>query len=124
MLDKFTNTILKKISEYTQGEEYVIINLEELKNSLPFKSDNEGLLSTIKFLQKQEMITLKYSDDQNVCLSVTPQGRQYLEEQKELLKQRLTKVRKSLVAGVGVFIAAMLGSIVGQLIVKFFEWLF
>lgn len=124
MLDKITKTILQKISESVQGEEFIIIKLDELKASLPFKCDNEGLISSIKFLQKQEMLTLKYSDEENVCLAILPQGRLYLEEQEALLKQRLKSVRKGLFSGIGVFIAAMLGTIAGQLIIKFFEWLF
>lgn len=124
MLDKLTKTILKKISESVQGEEYVIIKLEELKNSLPFKSDNDGLMSSVKFLQKQEMISLKYSDEENICLAILPQGRLYLEEQEAIVKQRFKNIRKNILSGVGFFIAAMLGAIVGQLILRLFEWLF
>ncbi|HEY8419395.1 MAG TPA: hypothetical protein VIL03_03065 [Clostridia bacterium] len=123
MLDKLTRTVLKKISESAQGEEYIIIKLDELKEALPFKSDKEGLLSSIKFLQKQEMVSLKYSDEDNVCLAILPQGRLYLEEQEALVKQKLKKARRSIVSWLGVFLAAMLGTIVGQLIIKFFEWL-
>ncbi|HEY8443990.1 MAG TPA: hypothetical protein VIL24_04250 [Clostridia bacterium] len=124
MLDKLTRTILKKISESVQGEEYIIIKLDELKDSLPFKSDKEGLMSSIKFLQKQDMISLKYSDEDNVCLAIMPQGRLYLEEQEALVKQKLKKAKKSIFSGIGVFLAALLGTIAGQLIIKFFEWLF
>lgn len=124
MLDKLTRTVLKKISEMVSGEEYIIIKLSELIKALPFQSDNEGLASSIKFLQKQEMIAVKYSDTENICLTVLPAGRIYLEEQETVVKKQIQKVRKGLLSGLGVFLAAMLGTIAGQAVIKLFELLF
>lgn len=124
MLDKLTRTVLKKIGEMVTGEEYIIIKLSELKKALPFQCDNECLASSIKFLQKQEMIAVKYSDNENICLTVLPTGRIYLEEQETVLKKQIQKVRKGLLSGLGVFLAAMLGTIAGQAVIKLFAILF
>jgi hypothetical protein len=124
MLDKLTKTVLKKIGEIVKGDEYIIIKVSELQSSLPFSSDNEGLSSSIKFLQKQELIAVKYSDAENICLTVLPSGRLYLEEQETVIKKKIQKVRKGLLSGLGVFLAAMLGTIAGQAVIKLFEILF
>ena len=124
MLDKLTKTVLKKIGEIVKGDEYIIIKVSELQSSLPFSSDNEGLSSSIKFLQKQELIAVKYSDAENICLTVLPSGRLYLEEQETVIKKKIQKVRKGLLSGLGVFLAAMLGTIAGQAVIKLFKILF
>ncbi|HEY8390078.1 MAG TPA: hypothetical protein VIL26_03910 [Clostridia bacterium] len=124
MLDKQTKLVLKKIGSMVSGEEYIIIKLSELKSALPFQCDNEGLAASIKFLQKEQMVAVKYSDIENVCLTVLPAGRIYLEEQEAAVKKQIQKVKKGLLSGLGVFFAAMLGTIVGQAIIKLFELIF
>lgn len=121
MLDKRTGIILKAIAKMVEGEEFVILKIEEIIASLPFKCDIDNITATIKFLGKQEFLGIKYYDTQNICLTVLPTGRLYLEKQNANLKHRVKNLKKALFWGIGLFLIATAGTIAGNLILKLIE---
>ena len=97
---------------------YKIIEISELiKGMLPrYKSDAEGIAQIIKFLSGNDLIDVKYSDENVYCVAVLPKGR-VIEESDQTKKQGKTLGRWFIaVMLIGCFAAAFLGAFVANLI--------
>ena len=82
MLDKKTYAVLKALNKLSEGNAYKVITADEIIASLAAKSqyDVEGIKQIISFLEKQEYLTIKFSEDNTYCYSLTPKARISLEQ--------------------------------------------
>ena len=82
MLDKKSNAVLKALNKLTEGATYKVITSEEIIANLTQKSqyDAESLKQIIDFLEKQDYINIKFSEENTYCYSILPKARIYLEQ--------------------------------------------
>lgn len=88
VLDIKTKLILKILIKECPSGRYKIVDGKDVISSLPqrYKTDLDGLDEILSFLERQEMISIKYDDDGLYCMSVLPLG--YEEGSKSLSKQK------------------------------------
>ncbi len=116
MLDKSTTQILKALSKLSDGVSYKVITSEEIISSLKDKSqyDLESLKQIIDFLEKQEYINIKFSEENTYCYSLLPKARIYLEQENSKTKNQ--KDSKPYLNYIFIAFASFLGSILALLL--------
>ena len=118
MLDKRSAKMMSALLQFCADGSYKIIEIRDLvKAMLPrYKFDADGISQVIKYLAGNEMIDVKYSDENVYCIAVLPKGRVYEESE--------TKTKKSSTVGgwliailvSGCFFASFLGALVAGFI--------
>ena len=88
MLDIKTKLILKILIKECPYGRYKIVDGKDVISALPqrYKTDLDGLEETFSYLERQEMISIKYNDEGLYCLSVLPLG--FEEGAKTLVQQK------------------------------------
>jgi len=120
MLDKRTTQLLLKLMKYCQDGSYKIIEKTELAPDKSAKALSESD-RMISFLRDNELIDIKYTDDNVYCLTVMPKGRTAIENMrfKNRETQRLsgrTMCIMIVVCTLAAFVGAFLGTLVAGLI--------
>ncbi len=83
MLDKKTNAVLKALNKLSEGSAYKVITIDDVLNILTQKSqyDNESIKQILNFLETQQYINIKFSEENTYCYSLLPKARIYLEQE-------------------------------------------
>jgi hypothetical protein len=118
MLDKRSIKFLNNILVICGDGSYKIIETNDLiKGMLPrYKVDAEAISQITKFLVGNEMIDIKYNDENVYCMAVLPKARVYIES-KSYQKKDTSTARLLIVAGMlGSFLAAFLGTLLANII--------
>jgi len=116
MLDKRTIAVLKALNRLADGNAYKVITSEEILMCLSQKNqyDLDSIKQIISFLEKQEYVAIKFSEENTYCYSLLPKARIYLEQEFNKPKQKKTKFSLSLY--VFVMIASFIGTMLALLI--------
>ncbi|MCL2228242.1 MAG: hypothetical protein FWC00_00255 [Firmicutes bacterium] len=114
MLDKQTSKFLKVIAKICEDGSYKIIEKSFLS------AYTASVDQMIRFLQDNEMIDVKYSDEGVYCLSVLPKGRVTIETART--GGRNPKIgNRNLLILIGVaFLASFIGAFLGTLLAGVF----
>ena len=124
MLDKRSEAMLRIINEECKEGSYKVLEMDDLIRAMPkkFKIDTDGISQLIGYLKKGEYLSVKYVDNEVVCLSPLPRGRRIFEVEEENKKQKKRKKLKiffiiflSLVLAFGVVLA---GSYISKTFLK------
>lgn len=85
MLDKRSFALLDVINNVCLNSGYKVIEFNTLLEHMPkcFGIDKEGIKECIVALSEREYISVKYEDDNEVCLSPLPKGRLVFESKTE-----------------------------------------
>lgn len=77
MIDSRSFALLKVLNAECSGQGYKVFCIEDLKLSLPpaYAATSEGIRETLKALCDREYISVKYEDDNEVCLKPLVKGR-------------------------------------------------
>lgn len=112
MLDKRTIAVLKVLNKLADGNAYKVITSEEILISLTQKSqyDLDSIKQILNFLEKQEYVAIKFSEDNTYCYSLLPKARIFLEQENNKPKQKKTKYTLSL------YVFVMLASFIGTML--------
>lgn len=119
MLDIYSKTILKfLVNECNEGS-YKVIDAEDIVEIMPpkYKLNSQKVAEIIKHLENSGYISVKYSDDEQFCLSPRPFGRQIIESEendKQKKKENMGILCYALIFGFA-FFGALLGTILGNL---------
>ena len=110
MLDKKTIAVLKALNKLADGNAYKVITSEEILTCLTQKSqyDLDTVKQIISFLEKQEYINIKFSEESTYCYSLLPKGRIFLEQ--ETNKPKGKKLKFSIYNYVLIMFASFIGS--------------
>lgn len=120
MLDIKSKLVLKILLKECPNGGYALVDAKDIISSMPsrYRIDSDGLENILIFLERQEMISIKYDDEGLYCVCVLPLGNEALEnegnQKREEKSSRLwlfvvVSSLSSLVAGVlGVLIANIL----------------
>ena len=116
MLDKKTYAVLKALNKLSEGSAYKVVTAEEIISSLAAKSqyDSDAIKQIISFLEKQEYIVIKFSEDNTYCYSLTPKARISLEQDGG--RQKSNKKMPQILNYIFVMIAAFLGSMLALIV--------
>lgn len=117
MLDNRSKYILKFIVKECNEGSYKILEICDITANLPkkFNADNNIVVQTLKHLENGGYISVKYSDDDEVCLCPMPFGRQTVEN--EITSTRTKIESPSLVLVIFLaFLFAFLGAFLGTII--------
>ncbi|MCQ2399294.1 MAG: hypothetical protein MJ072_02175 [Clostridia bacterium] len=78
MLNKSSAVVLNTLRSLLSGSAYEVFKVAEIFSALPVTAElsEEELKNEIAFLNDGEYISVKYQDDDEICLAVMPKGRQ------------------------------------------------
>lgn len=117
MLDKKSVSVLKAMNKLALGSAYKVVTTDEIMAILAQKSqyDNDSLKDIINFLEKQEYVNVKFSEDNTYCYSITPKGNIYLEQSDGKSKSHMVKTNNFLpylYVAIASFVGTMLALII------------
>ena len=118
MLDKSTAKLLSVVSKICADGSYKIIEIGDLiKEMLPrFHVDAGNIGHMMRYLADNEMIDIKYNDENVFCIAILPKGRVATEmPRNEKQDRRMKKAFLALLYG-GCFLAAFVGGLVGAIV--------
>jgi len=118
MLDKNTVKLLMYLATVCEDSNFKVIDRDDLAKAVSKKADNATVRAILKFLQDNDMIDKKYSDETQYCLSVLPKGRVYVETLREKRKEIKISRKMARFIILGSFIAALAGVLVGDLLLR------
>lgn len=89
MLDKASNAVLKALNKLAEGTAYKVVTSEEILFYLNRNQfDVDSIKQVMDFLEKQEYINIKFSEENTYCYSLLPKARIYLEQDNSKPKRR------------------------------------
>ena len=111
MLDKRSIVLLNQINSKCDGSGYKIFSFEELLSLMPMKLglEREGLKEILANLSNNELISIKYNDQNAVCLRPLIKGRVAIENLNEKQENEGFLKRK-------LFLFSFYGSVVGGIV--------
>lgn len=116
MLDKKSLTLLKALNKLSAGSAYKVITADEILACLTQKSmyDFDTIKEILDFLEKQEYINIKFSEENTYCYSLLPKARIYLEQTNSKIKSKTEK--QPLTSYAFTLIASFMGTTLAMLI--------
>lgn len=116
MLDKKTTSLLKTLNKLCEGSAYKVITTDEVLSNIDQKSqfDLETIKQNIEFLEKQQYINIKFSEENTYCYSLLPKARIYLEQENQ--KAVIKKSTNNIMPYVYVMLSAFIGTMLALLI--------
>jgi DNA-binding MarR family transcriptional regulator len=90
MLDKKSIAILKSLNRLSEGCTYKVVTSDEIITNLSQKSlyDHDNVKEIMEFLEKQEFINIKFSEQDTFCYSLLPKARIYLEHNSKTSRRK------------------------------------
>lgn len=115
MLDKKSISVLKALNKLSNGTAYKVATSEEIIIVLNQKSqyDADTIRQTMDFLEKQEYITIKFSEENTYCYSLLPKARIVLEQ--ETGKNKAKQTPNKFLSYLFVMLASFIGTILALL---------
>jgi len=94
MLDKKSIIVLKTLNKLSSGTAYKVVTADEILASLSQKSlfDFDTIKEILDFLEKQEYLNIKFSEENTYCYSLLPKARIYLEQENSKHKNKSYKL--------------------------------
>ncbi len=116
MLDKKTSNVLRILNKMTEGSAYKVVTIDEILSNISQKSqfDIETIKQSIEFLEKQQYLSIKFSEENTYCYSLMPKARIYLEQ--ETQKAVIKKTSSNIMIYVYVMLSAFIGTMLALLI--------
>lgn len=128
MIDLKSKLVLKILANECGNGNYKIVEVSDIILALPrrYRMDSEAVKHILNYLERQDIISIKYDDDNVFCLAVMPYGFELLETEKPIsYKPKANKDRKLNVwLVISNFISALVGTILGIVICYFLLKLF
>ncbi|MBP3431564.1 MAG: hypothetical protein J6K39_01740 [Clostridia bacterium] len=126
MIDTKTKLVLKILAKECSNGSYKIVEISDIIMSLPkhFRMDSEAVKHILTHLERQDIISIKYDDDDIYCLAVLPYGFEILENEKpKQIKKEVSKEKRAPLMLL-FFLSGFLGTILGILVCHFLLKLF
>ena len=116
MLDKKTTAVLKVLFKLAGGNAYKVVTIDEILSNLSQKSqyDSEIIKQTIDFLEKQQYLNIKFSEDKTYCYSLLSKARIYLEQ--EVFTNKTKKASPSTPMYLYMVLSSFIGTMLALLI--------
>jgi DNA-binding MarR family transcriptional regulator len=119
MIDKRTAQLLTKLNQLCADGSYKIIEKTELRQ--PHNSaDISAVTQMIRYLQDNEFIDVKYTDENVFCLTVLPKGRVAVENVKNKSDRHGVDKKTLAIWGIIYFMGAFLGALFATILARLF----
>ena len=124
MIDTKSKLVLSILAKECGDGSYKIIEIPDIIMALPkrFRMDSEAVKHILTHLERQDIISVKYDDDDVFCLAVLPYGFEILENEKPITIKK-TKEKPQKVGFLTIFLC-FLSSLLGSSLAILFCWLF
>ena len=108
MLDKRSEALLQIINAECREGSYKVLEIDDLIRAMPkkFKIDIDGISQLIGYLKKGEYVSVKYADNEVVCISPLPRGRRIFEVEEDNKRHKKRKKIKILLLIFSILILA------------------
>lgn len=128
MIDTKSKLVLSILAKECKDGSYKIVEVPDIIMALPkhFRMDTEAVKHILTHLERQDIVSIKYDDDDVFCLAVMPYGFEILENEKPRLLNHHKPKEKSLNWTIVFlsFFSALLGTTLGIVISYFLLKLF
>jgi len=127
MIDTKSKLVLSILAKEGKDGSYKIVEISDIIMSLPkhFRMDSETIKHILTHLERQDIISIKYDDDDIYCMAVLPYGFEILENEKpKQLKNEKNKQHPNFLTILLSFIFSMIGTTIGIIISYFILKLF
>lgn len=128
MIDTKSKLVLGILAKECGNESYKIIEASDIIMALPrhFRVDSTSIKHILTHLENQDLISIKYEDDDTYCVAVLPMGFEALEMQRPKLLQTKNASEKkiSMLTIFFSFLSALVGTTLGILICFYFLKIF
>ena len=116
MLDKKSTAVLKSLNKLSEGCTYKVVTSDEIIVNLSQKNlyDHDNIKEIIDFLNKQEYLNLKFSEENTYCYTLLPKARIYLEQNTASAKPKRLEFQTQ--TYLFVMIASFIGCLLAMLI--------
>lgn len=124
MIDQKSRLVLKILAKECSGGSYKIVEIPDIIMSMPkhFRLDSESIKHILTYLERQNMISIKYDEDDVYCLAVLPYGFEILENENQ--KKEVPKKDSYFTPVLISFFSALFGTVIGIIICYFLFKLF
>ncbi len=124
MLDTKSKLVLKILAKESSGGSYKIFESADIISLLPkhYRTDSEGIRHILTHLERQDLISIKYDDDDTYCLAVLPFGFEEIEENN--IKPKKDKIKSNKITILISFWIGLLGAVIGAVITYLFLKIF
>ena len=116
MLDKKSLMLLKTLNKLSIGTAYKVVTADEIITTISQKNlfDFDNVKEILDFLEKQDYINIKFSEENTYCYSLLPKARIYLEQVGAKNKSKPNK--SPLVSYAFTLIASFIGTTLAMLV--------
>ena len=119
MIDTKSKLVLKILKNECKDGSYKIIEIADIISSLPrhYKMDSDTIKNILNYLERQDLISIKYDDDDVYCVAIMPYGFEIIENEKNLTKRSFTVEKKNnFMMIILTFFSSLIGTILGIII--------
>ncbi len=128
MIDTKSKLVLNILAKECGNGGYKVIEIADIIMALPrhYRMDGEAVKHVLTHLERQDIISIKYDDDDVYCLAVLPYGFEILENEKPKHHKRETIREKNIniATVISSFLSALVGTTLGIVICYFLLKLF
>ncbi len=124
MLDTKSRLILSILYQEAKNGNYKIFELQDIIMSLPkrYRMDTQTVKNILNHLERQDIISIKYDDEDKFCLCVLPYGFEIIENEKTskttFMEKKHSSTTNYLLLAIICFLGAFLGVFLGLLLFK------
>lgn len=124
MIDTKSKLVLSILAKESSDGSYKIVEIPDIIMALPkrFRMDSDAVKHILTHLERQDIISVKYDDDDVFCLAVLPYGFEILENEKPISIKKI-KEKPQKVGFLTIFLC-FLSSLLGSGLAVLFCWLF
>ncbi len=122
MIDIKSKLVLSILAKESVDGSYKIVEISDIIMALPkhFRMDSDAIKHILTHLERQDIISIKYDDEDIYCLAVLPYGYEILESEKPIkIRKQQPKNTKSWINIALCFVSALFGCIIGVIICYF-----
>ena len=119
-MDTKSQLVLKILAQQCKDGSYKVVETSDIIMSLPkhYRMDTAAVKHILTYLERQDIISIKYDDDNVYCLAILPYGFELLENSDHVIKRKQPESNTFRLI-LFCFIASFIGSFLGSLIVFF-----
>lgn len=121
MIDTKSKLILKILAQECGNGNYKIVEIPDIIMALPkhYRLDSEAVRHVLTYLERQDLISIKYDDDDIFCLAVLPFGFETLENDKSYRRPTKKEKKFSFQNFLLCFLSALFGGLISTIVCYF-----
>lgn len=122
MIDIKSRLVLSNLAKECSDGSYHVVEVPDIIMALPkrYRMDSDAVKHILTHLERQDIISIKYDDDDVFCLAVLPYGFEILETEKtKKVKAQKSKTPINFATVFLSFFAALVGTAIGIVVCYF-----